>query len=400
MYNRNLRELTTTTNKPGPLLCPSKRLCPRLFLTSTLHPHLSMAQAQSSLTTFFLSLSICQETPAVPSKYIQTIFTSPHIHPYHPAQSPVISCRITTKALLVCLPPSPAAPTQCKRNQQPEEFLWNQVISCHSFGQSLQRLQRIKMETLQLGSSTYKSSGEDGESNPQSSNPTSSTTRVTRFGGSGCPSGCLLSSWPMGSKVLFKSSWRRKDCLLHPDVSQRTQKRICHFLGHHPLQGGIRWRRSQYHPRSTFQTRRIHSWFRGPPNEAHLFVWNEDTQDSFWEMGTSHHTHLHPSHSLLFEAPSQSNHGFISLLFLVGKVLNILKSWAESVLSPFKPTPLCRWDKSEMAATAKPAPRGKSGPWERVCTEERVPLLVVNFSFSWRPFESLSLTHGCLNKFN
>lgn len=111
-------------------------------------------------------------------------------------------------------------------------------------------------------------------------------------------------------------------------------------------------------------------------------------------------THLHPSHSLLFEAPSQSNHGFTSLLFLVGKVLNILKSWAESVLSPFKLTPLCRWDKSEMAATAKPAPRGKSGPWERVCTEERVPLLVVNFSFSWRPFESLSLTHGCLNKFN
>ena len=44
----------------------------------------------------------------------------------------------------------------------------------------------------------------------------------------------------------------------------------------------------------------------GPPNKAHTAV-------SLWERRTSRHLHVGICHCLLFQAISQSNHGFISL---------------------------------------------------------------------------------------
>lgn len=42
----------------------------------------------------------------------------------------------------------------------------------------------------------------------------------------------------------------------------------------------------------------------------------------------------------------------------------------------------------------------RPGHGERVYTEERAPLAVINVSFSWLPSGSLSLIHDYLNKFN
>lgn len=85
-------------------------------------------------------------------------------------------------------------------------------------------------------------------------------------------------------------------------------------------------------------------------------------------------------------------------LFLVGRVFNTFKFGAQSVLTPFKADPimqmrLVRNDSQGQAST-------KREGWlrERVCTKERVSHFVINFSFSWLPSGSLSLTYACLNK--
>lgn len=101
-----------------------------------------------------------------------------------------------------------------------------------------------------------------------------------------------------------------------------NQRGKCHSLNtRHPSQGRIPWRNSHHHPRFTLQTQRIHTWLRGPPSTAHLFVWSEDTQDSQL-LGGGHLTSLtrgHPSHSLPLEVTSESNHGFISLCFWLAR---------------------------------------------------------------------------------
>lgn len=112
---------------------------------------------------------------------------------------------------------------------------------------------------------------------------------------------------PREAKLFFKHHGEGKTdfltqmCLKGPREGNATSSNT-----RHPSQGGVPWRCSQHSPRSTFPTRKIHSWFRGPPNEAHVFVWNTThSPASFWEAGT-HVTYIrgHPSHSSLFEATS------------------------------------------------------------------------------------------------
>lgn len=142
---------------------------------------------------------------------------------------------------------------------------------------------------------------------------------------------------------LFKTSWRRKDWLSHPDVSQTRGK--CHSLNtRHPSQGRIPWRNSQHYPRLTLQTQSIHSWLRGHP-VRHISMFGVRTHRtvSFWEGDTSHHSHvgipLIPYYLKLLLNPTMD-------LFLS------VSGWQDfkyfEILGrecfPFKLTPLCRWD--------------------------------------------------------
>ena len=142
------------------------------------------------------------------------------------------------------------------------------------------------------------------------------------------------------------------------------------------------------------------SILRGPPNEAHLFVWNATHSTfSFWERGTSRHLHvgipITPYYFKLLLDPTMD-----LFLFLVGRVLNIFKSWAQSVLSPFKADPVMKMRLVRNGSRSQTSTKREAWPWERVCTKEHVLLLVINFSFSWLPSGSLFLTHACLNKFH
>lgn len=102
-----------------------------------------------------------------------------------------------------------------------------------------------------------------------------------------------------------------------------------------------------------------HSKFRGStlgsgdPLTRHTSLFRMQTHRpvSLWEKGTSHHLRVGiPLISYCLKL--LLNPSMDWFLFLVGRALNILKSWAQSVLTPCKLTLLCRRDQSEMAAKA------------------------------------------------